>query len=64
MNLVNEIINRLRRDDELLEPLRRQVQQQEKQVDWEKVQMLIVYILFAVAMVGFAFVGTVLWISL
>lgn len=64
MNIVNEIITRLRRDDTLLEPLRRQVEQQEKEMDWETLHRGIVYVLVIAALVGFAFVGTVLWISL
>lgn len=62
--MIQQIITWLRRDDARLEILRREIQQQEKPVDWEKMQMVIVYILFAAAMVGFAFVGTLLWISL
>lgn len=59
--MIKQIINMLRRDDERLEPLRREVQQQEQPVDWDKLHMLIVYILAAVSMVGLAFMFTVLW---
>ena len=62
--MIQQIITWLRRDDARLEILRREIQQQEKPVDWAKIQLVIVYILFALSMVGFAFVGTLIWISL
>ena len=57
--MINRFITWLRRDDDRLEPLRREIQQKEKPVDWEKIQMLIIYILAAVSLVGLAFMFTI-----
>ena len=62
MNIVNEIITRLRRDDTLLEPLRHQVQQQERPVDWEQIQKVIVYVLITASFMGFG-VMVAMWIA-
>ena len=61
--MINRFITWLRRDDERLEPLRREIQQKEKPMDWEKIQMLITYMLIALGMVGFAMM-VAMWISL
>jgi hypothetical protein len=63
MNIVNEIITRLRRDDQRLELLRRQVQQQEKPVDWEQIQKVIVYVLIIISVMGFGSM-VAMWIAL
>jgi len=63
MNIVNEIITRLRRDDTLLEPLRREIQQQEKPVDWEQIQKVIFYVLITASVMGFG-VMVAMWIAL
>ena len=57
--MINRFITWLRRDDDRLEPLRREIQQKEKPVDWEKIQILIIYILAAVSLVGLAFMFTI-----
>ncbi len=62
MNIVNEIVNRLRRDDQLLEPLRHQVIKEEKPVDWEKLQLYLVTVIVATAIVGLG-VMFVMWIA-
>ena len=60
--MIKQIITWLRRDDERLEILRREIQQKEKPMDWEKIQMLITYMLIALGMVGFG-VMVAMWIA-
>lgn len=62
MNIVNEIITRLRRDDQRLELLRREIEQQEKPVDWEQIQKVIVYVLITASFMGFG-VMFAMWIA-
>lgn len=62
MNIVNEIITRLRRDDQRLELLRREIEQQERPVDWEQIQKVIVYVLIAASFMGFG-VMVAMWIA-
>lgn len=62
MNIVNEIITRLRRDDQRLELLRREIEQQEKPVDWEQIQKVIVYVLITASFMGFG-VMVAMWIA-
>ena len=61
--MINRFITWLRRDDQLLEPLRKQVEQQEKPVDWEQIQKWIVYVLIAAGVMGFG-VMVAMWISI
>ena len=61
--MINRFITWLRRDDDRLEPLRKQVEQQEKPVDWEQIQKWIVYVLIAAGVMGFG-VMVAMWISL
>lgn len=61
--MINRIITWLRRNDEMLEPLRKQIEQQEKPVDWEQIQKWIVYILIIAGVMGFG-VMVAMWISL
>jgi hypothetical protein len=63
MNIVNEIITRLRRDDQRLELLRREIEQKEKPVDWEQIQKVIVYVLITASVMGFG-VMVAMWIAL
>jgi hypothetical protein len=63
MNIVNEIITRLRRDDQRLELLRREIEQQEKPVDWEQIQKVIFYVLITASVMGFG-VMVAMWIAL
>jgi hypothetical protein len=63
MNIVNEIITRLRRDDQRLELLRREIEQKEKPVDWEQIQKVIVYVLITASVMGFG-VMLAMWIAL
>lgn len=61
--MINQIITWLRRDDERLELLRKQIEQQEGEMDWELLQKWIVYILVTAGFVGFG-VMVAMWISL
>jgi hypothetical protein len=61
--MIEQIITWLRRDDERLEILRREVRQQEVEMDWELIQKWIVYILITAGTVGFG-VMVAMWISL
>ena len=61
--MINRLITWLRRDDERLEPLRREIQQKEKPVDWEQIQKWIVYVLITAGVMGFG-VMVAMWISL
>ena len=61
--MINRFITWLRRDDQLLEPLRKQIEQQEKQVDWENLQKAIIYLILGTATIGFG-VMFAMWITL
>ena len=61
--MIKQIITWLRRDDLRLEPLRREIQQKEKPVDWEQIQKWIVYVLIAAGVMGFG-VMVAMWISI
>ena len=60
--MIKQIINMLRRDDERLEPLRHQVIKEEKPVDWEQIQKVIVYVLITASFMGFG-VMVAMWIA-
>ena len=51
--MINRFITWLRRDDQLLEPLRREIQQKEKPVDWDQLQEICLYIIYMTSAVGF-----------
>lgn len=61
--MINRFITWLRRDDERLEILRKQIEQQEKQVDWENLQKAIICLILGTATVGFG-VLLAMWITL
>ena len=61
--MINRFITWLRRDDERLEILRREIQQKEKPMDWEQIQKWIVYVLIAAGVIGFG-VMVAMWISI
>ncbi len=63
--MISEFIAWLRRDDERLEVLRRRQQELEKEMDmdWEKLQEMIAYILIALGTMGFG-VMAAMWILL
>jgi len=60
--MINRLITWLRRDDDRLEPLRREIQQKEKPVDWEQIQKVIVYVLITASVMGFG-VMFAMWIA-
>jgi len=60
--MIKQIITWLRRDDERLEILRREIQQKEKPMDWEHIQKWIVYVLIAAGVMGFG-VMFAMWIA-
>ena len=60
--MINRFITWLRRDDLRLEPLRREIQQKEKPVDWEQIQKVIVYVLITASVMGFG-VMFAMWIA-
>lgn len=60
--MIKQIITWLRRDDERLEPLRREIQQKEKPMDWEKIQLYITTAIIATAIIGLG-VMFVMWIA-
>ena len=60
--MIKQIIIWLRRDDERLEPLRREIQQKEKPMDWEKIQLYITTAIIATAIIGLG-VMFVMWIA-
>ena len=55
--MIKQIITWLRRNDEMLEPLRKKVEQQDKNMDWEHIQKWIVYVLIAAGVMGFGAVS-------
>ena len=51
--MINRIITWLRRDDERLEPLRREIQQKEKDVNWDQLQTICLYVIYMTIIMGF-----------
>ena len=51
--MINRFITWLRRDDQMLEPLRREIQQKEKHMDWDQLQEICLYIIYMTSAVGF-----------
>ena len=60
--MINRFITWLRRDDQELEWLRREIQQKEKPMDWEKIQLYITTAIIATAIIGLG-VMFVMWIA-
>lgn len=50
--MIQQIITWLRRDDQLLEPLRREIQQKEKNMDWDELQTICLYIIYITIIMG------------
>ena len=50
--MINRFITWLRRDDERLEPLRREIQQQEKPMDWDDLQTICLYVIYMTIVMG------------
>ena len=51
--MINRIITWLRRDDQMLEPLRKQIEQKEKPVDWDDLQTICLYVIYMTIVMGF-----------
>jgi len=51
--MINRFIAWLRRDDQLLEPLRREIQQKEKPMDWDDLQTICLYVIYMTIVMGF-----------
>ncbi len=50
--MINRLITWLRRDDDRLEPLRREIQQKEKPVDWDDLQTICLYVIYMTIIMG------------
>ncbi len=50
--MIKQIITWLRRNDEMLEPLRKQIEQQEKPVDWDDLQKICLYVIYMAIIMG------------
>ena len=51
--MIKQIITWLRRDDQRLEPLRKEVQQKEKNMDWDDLQRICLYVIYMTIIMGF-----------
>jgi hypothetical protein len=61
--MIKQIITWLRRDDLRLEPLRQQIQQKEKPVEWDDLQKICLYVIYIAIIMGVG-VLVAMWISL
>jgi hypothetical protein len=50
--MIKHIITWLRRDDQLLEPLRREIQQKEKNMEWDDLQTICLYVIYMTIVMG------------
>ena len=50
--MINRFITWLRRDDQLLEPLRREIQQKEKNMEWDDLQTICLYVIYMTIVMG------------
>ena len=51
--MINQLITWLRRDDERLEILRREIQNKEKDVNWDQLQTICLYVIYMTIIMGF-----------
>ena len=51
--MINQLITWLRRDDDRLEPLRRDIQLKEKDVNWDQLQTICLYVIYMTIIMGF-----------
>ncbi len=51
--MIKQIITWLRRDDERLEILRREIQQKEQNMDWDDLQKICLYVIYITIIMGF-----------
>lgn len=50
--MINRFIAWLRRDDQMLEPLRREIQQKEKNMEWDDLQKICLYVIYITIIMG------------
>jgi len=50
--MINRFITWLRRDDQMLEPLRREIQQKEKNMEWDDLQKICLYVIYITIIMG------------
>ena len=50
--MIKQIITWLRRDDERLEILRREIRQQEKPMEWDDLQKICLYVIYITIIMG------------
>ena len=50
--MIKQIITWLRREDQRLDPLRKQVEQQEKSMDWDQLQEICLYVIYITIVMG------------
>jgi hypothetical protein len=50
--MINRFITWLRRDDQMLEPLRREIQQKEKNMEWDDLQTICLYVIYMTIIMG------------
>jgi hypothetical protein len=50
--MINRFITWLRRDDQLLEPLRKQIEQKEKNMEWDDLQTICLYVIYMTIIMG------------
>ena len=50
--MINRFITWLRRDDERLEILRREIRQQEKPMEWDDLQKICLYVIYITIIMG------------
>lgn len=50
--MINQFITWLRRDDERLEPLRREIQQKEKHMELDDLQKICLYVIYITIVMG------------
>ena len=50
--MINRFITWLRREDQRLDPLRKQVEQQEKSMDWDQLQEICLYVIYITIVMG------------
>jgi len=50
--MINRIITWLRRDDERLEILRREIQQKEQHMEWDDLQKICLYVIYITIIMG------------
>ena len=50
--MIHRFITWLRRNDERLEPLRKQIEQQDKNMDWDQLQEICLYVIYITIVMG------------